>query len=173
MDALSQGAAYNIGVDHHAVLGVLAYTQPDGSVRLLPSDQGMLDAFRAVSPALLPPRMKVMLSGHAHLWEQLAYSSGHPSQFIDGFSGSDTDLVPLPPTIAQGTPLPTGAVVKSFSSWVGDFGFMTFERSGPASWDVTVWDRNGSVRNRCTVEGADSRCSVAQIASPLHRDTRQ
>ncbi|MES2015113.1 MAG: metallophosphoesterase [Pseudomonadota bacterium] len=173
MDVLSQQARYNIGVDHHAVLGLLAMREADGSIRLAPSDQGLLDAFSPLSPTLLPARMNMMLSGHAHLWEQLSYRSGHASQFIAGFSGTASDLVPLPASMTPGTLLPTGAVVDSFSSWVGDFGYMTFERSGPASWRVQVLDRRGALRNRCTVNGSHSACITTNVTAPLQPDTTQ
>jgi hypothetical protein len=173
IDTLSQGAAFNIGVNHHAVLGVLAYRGADGDTTLSPGDQGLLDAFGAVSPALLPERMNVMLSGHAHLWEQLSFLSPHPSQFIAGFSGTASDLVALPADISPGTAVQPGALIARFSSWVGDFGFMTFERSGAAAWDVKVWDRRAQLRNSCTVEGRHSRCALAHVAQRLQGDTTQ
>jgi hypothetical protein len=163
MDALAQGAAHNIGVNHHAVLGVLAYAGADGQVTLSTGDRGLLDAFGAVSPGLLPPRMDVMLSGHAHLWEQVSFQSRHPSQFIAGFSGTASDLVTLPADIVPGTAVQPGAPIARFSSWVGDFGFMTFERTGPAAWDVKVWDRRGQLRNSCSVSGRQSRCALTQV----------
>lgn len=163
MDALARGAAHNIGVNHHPVLGVLAYAGADGKVTLSTGDRGLLDAFGAVSPALLPPGMDVMLSGHAHLWQQVSFQSAHPSQFIAGFSGTASDLVALPSDIVPGTAVQPGALIAHFSSWVGDFGFMTFERSGAANWDVKVWDRRGQLRNTCSVAGRQSRCALAQV----------
>jgi hypothetical protein len=173
MEALSQGAAYNIGVGHHPVLGVLAYRGAGGAITLQPGDQGLLDAFGAVSPALLPARMDAMLSGHAHLWEQVSFSTPHPSQFIAGFSGTASDLVPLPASIADGKPVQGGALVSHFSSWVGDFGFMSFERVGAAAWEVKVWDRRGQLRNDCTLEGKASRCRLGQVPGNLQSDTTQ
>ena len=173
IDALSQGAAYNIGVNHHAVLGVLAYRGDDGHVTLSPGDRGLLDAFSAVSPMLLPARMNVMLSGHAHLWEQVSFQSPHPSQFIAGFSGTASDLVALPADIAPGTAVQPGALIERFSSWVGDFGFMTFERTGAAGWDVKIWDKRAQLRNSCTLESRHSRCAQTQVAPRLHGDTTQ
>lgn len=163
MEALSQAAEYNIGVDHHAVLGVLARAGTDGAIRLVPSDQGLLDAFGAVSPALLPPRINAMLSGHAHLWQQVSFTTDHPSQFIAGLSGSATDPVPLPASIAPGTEVQPGAQIAHFSSWVGGFGFMTMERGDGFVWDVKVWDRNGRLRNSCSLDGKKSRCERSQV----------
>lgn len=163
IDALSQGAAFNIGVNHHPVLGVLAYAGADGKVTLTTGDRGLLDAFGAVSPALLPPRMNVMLSGHAHLWEQVSFQSPHPSQFIAGFSGTASDLVTLPADIKPGTAVQPGAPIGHFSSWVGEFGYMTLERAGAAAWDVKVWDRRGKLRNTCSIDGRQSRCALTRV----------
>ena len=30
-----------------------------------------------------------MLAGHVHLWQQVSFSSKHPSQFVAGFSGTE------------------------------------------------------------------------------------
>lgn len=163
IDALTQRAAYNIGVNHHALLGVLAYPDASGQVTLVTADRGLLDAFGAVSPTLAPPRMDLMLSGHAHLWEQISFQRRHPSQFIAGFSGTASDLVALPSDIVPGTAVQPGAPIAAFSSWVGDFGFMTFERSGPAAWEVGVWDRHGKLRNTCKVNGRQSRCALTRV----------
>jgi hypothetical protein len=158
-------------VNHHAVLGVIARRDDDGQVRLAPSDRGLLDAFGAVSPDLLPPGMHMMLSGHAHLWEQLSFQSAHPTQFIAGHAGTAPDLAPLPATLDAGTSIQPGTAIAHFSSWVGDFGFMTLERRAPARWDVKVWDRHGTLRNTCDVDGAKSRCAQAQVGTRLHGET--
>jgi hypothetical protein len=105
----------------------------------------------------------MLLSGHVHLWEQVSFASGHPTQFVSGFSGTAEDIVPLPASVAPSeTPAP-GAVVASMSSWIDGFGFMTMERTGGSAWLVKVWDRDGRVRNSCHVEGSKSSCEVAQV----------
>jgi hypothetical protein len=65
----------------------------------------------------------------------------------------------LPPDAA---PAP-GAIVEHFSSWVGGFGYMTLERSGSQSWNVTVRDADGAIKNTCRVEGRKSQCALAQV----------
>ncbi|WP_317204105.1 metallophosphoesterase [Janthinobacterium sp.] len=163
LEALSQGAAYNIGVNHQPILGFGALRDAAGAVSLYGGDAGLQQAFGALNPLLLPPRINVMLSGHTHLWQQVSFSSPHPSQFIAGFSGTAEDIVPLPAALPQGaTPAP-GAVVAHFSSWTDGFGFMTMERRGGADWDVTVWDRHGRARNTCRLSGSASLCAEAQV----------
>jgi hypothetical protein len=105
----------------------------------------------------------MLLSGHVHLWEQVSFSSNHPTQFVSGFSGTAEDIVPLPASVAPGVAPAAGAVVEHMSSWIDGFGFMTMERLGPDRWQVKVWDRDGRERNSCQVEGRRSVCAVAQV----------
>jgi hypothetical protein len=163
VDALSRQTPHNIGITHHPLLGMGADRKGDGPIVLLPGDAGLQQAFGSLNPQLLPAAIQTMLSGHVHLWEQVSFSSGHPSQLISGFSGTAEDIVPLPERLPAGaTPAP-GAVVDSFSSWVDGFGFMTMERRGAEQWEVLVHDLQGKVRNRCRLDGRRSSCEVAQV----------
>ena len=164
IEGLARGAAYNIGVDHHPLFAFGANQDAKtGKVTLFGGDKGLLDAFGDLDPAYLPASISMLLSGHVHLWEQLSFSSRHPTQLVSGFSGTAEDTVPLPAAIPPGSEPAPGAVVEHFSSWVDGFGFMTLERTGAASWEVGVWDRRGQRRNRCTVEGSKSRCDLPQV----------
>jgi hypothetical protein len=163
LDALSQQAPRNIGVVHHPLLGMGADRKNGGPIVLLPGDAGLQASFGSLNPQLLPAAVQTVLSGHVHLWEQVSFSSGHPSQFIAGFSGTAEDTVPLPERLPPGaTPAP-GAVVDSFSSWVDGFGFMTMERRGPEQWHVLVHDLQGKVRNSCRIDGRRSSCIMPQV----------
>lgn len=106
---------------------------------------------------------RLLLSGHIHLWEQVSYASGHPTQFISGFAGTLEDIVPLPERPPANLAPAPGAIVASMSSWIDGFGFMTMERTGTATWTVQVHDRAGAVRNTCSVWGKQSTCTVAQV----------
>jgi hypothetical protein len=104
-----------------------------------------------------------LLSGHVHVWQEVSFSSPHPTQFVAGFSGTMEDVVPLPEQLPPGaTPAP-GAVVEHHSSWVNGFGFMTMERKGPKHWEVKVWDVTGRQVNVCTVDGSHSDCELVQV----------
>lgn len=163
LDALSQQATWNIGLMHHPILGVGADIKPNGEYDWHKGDLGLQQSFGSINPRLLPDKVQAMLSGHVHLWEQLSFSSGHPSQFIAGFSGSAEDTIPLPAVLPpEAMPAP-GAVVEHFSSWIDGFGFMGLERAGPGNWDVTVFDRDGRIKNRCKITGKRSVCDVAQV----------
>lgn len=163
LDALARRAGHNIGVGHHPLLGIGADRKPDGGVLLLKGDAGLIQSFGSLNPLLLPATMDVLLSGHVHLWQQVSYSSAHPSQFISGFSGTAEDTVPLPWPLPPGLAPAPGAVIEQFSSWVDGYGFMTMERRGPARWEVQVRDRHGLVRNTCQVDGRHSLCARARV----------
>ena len=161
LDKLSQQAAYNIAANHHPILGFAAKQDKQGNVKLLPGNQGMQSVFGSINPLIMPPRVNALLSGHVHVWQEVSFSSPHPTQFVAGFSGTMEDLVPLPEQLPPGaTPAP-GAVVEHHSSWVNGFGFMTMERKGLKQWEVKVWDTAGRQVNVCNVDGSHSSCELA------------
>jgi len=168
MDHLSQNAAYNIGVNHHPILGFAAKKDKQGNVKLLSGNEGLQSVLSKINPLMLPPRVNAMLSGHVHLWQEVSFSSPHPTQFVAGFSGTEEDTVPMPATLPVGATPAVGAVVDHFSSWINGFGFMTIERINTASitsnqWLVKVWDRNGKQVNTCHIEGKNSVCDIGQV----------
>jgi hypothetical protein len=162
--ALARNAGYNIAVDHHPLFAFGAkQDKATRAITLFGGDDGLLQSFGAQDPGFLPPSISMLLSGHVHLWEQVSFSSNHPTQFVSGFSGTAEDIVPLPARVAPGeTPAP-GAVVEHMSSWIDGFGFMTMERRGADRWEVKVWDREGRERNSCQVQGRRSVCALAQV----------
>jgi hypothetical protein len=162
--ALARNATYNIAADHHPLYAIGALKNAKtGAVTLFGGDKGLVQAFGDVEPRLLPASVAMLLSGHVHLWEQISFSSDHPTQFVSGFSGTAEDIVPLPDTVPPTeTPAP-GAVVAHMSHWIDGFGFMTMERTGPQDWTVRIWDRDGRERNTCAVKGSKSSCELAHV----------
>ncbi|MFA9216496.1 MAG: metallophosphoesterase, partial [Sphingomonadaceae bacterium] len=94
--ALAARAPHNLGVTHHPLLGLGADRDKQGNTVILKGDLGLQQSWGSLNPQLVPPTIQTMLSGHVHLWQQLSFSSDHPSQFISGFSGTAEDIVPLP-----------------------------------------------------------------------------
>jgi hypothetical protein len=167
MDGLARLAPYNIMVDHHPVLGVVAHIDKDtGKPKIEGGNGGLQSVFSGQDPWLFAPGIKMLLSGHVHVWSQLSFSSPHPTQFIAGFSGTQEDIVPLPRTLPDSVYVAPGATVDRFSSWVDGFGFMTMVRTGPESWDIEVHDVNGKVVNRCKAQGRQSSCDLPQVVAP-------
>jgi len=164
IEALAKRAPHTIAVDHHPLYGFGASEdRKTGAITLFGGDAGLIQTFGAIQPRLLPATVDVLLSGHVHLWEQVSFSSDHPTQFVSGFAGTAEDIVPLPASVPPGTTPAPAAIVEAMSSWIDGFGFMTMERRGADRWDVVVHDRHGRERNTCTVEGRRSRCALPQV----------
>ncbi len=163
--ALAARAPHNILVDHHPILGFSAKQSKSGEVTLMPGNGGLQSVFGAFSPTFAPPHVDLLLSGHIHLWEMVSFSSAHPAQFIAGFSGTQEDIVPLPPTPPPGATPARGAVVQAMSSWIDGFGFMTLERAGPDRWHAQVRDVDGQVVNTCEITGSKAVCAKPVVAS--------
>ena len=154
---LVKQASYNMVANHQPILGLS--TSEDG--RVFPGNQGIQSVFGALDPKFLPAGVNLLLSGHVHAWQQVSFSSPHPTQFIAGFSGTMEDTTPLPDPIDVAPA--SGAVVEHLSSWFGGFGYMTLERKGAANWEARVWDVNGKLRNTCAIDGSHSVCDQAHI----------
>ncbi|MDF0491377.1 metallophosphoesterase family protein [Sphingomonas sp. H39-1-10] len=165
LDRLVGQASYNIVAGHKPILAISGGEKPgtlDGGTG------GIQSVFQTLNPLLLPAGVDVLLSGHVHVWEQLSFSSPHPTQFITGFSGTQEDRVPLPAKPPANVAPGPGAIVDAFSSWVDGFGYMTMERKGPTSWKVKVWSVDSKVVNRCQIEGRRSSCRYAQVDTAIH-----
>lgn len=162
LDKLSRQADYTIAANHHPILGFAAKKDKLGEVTLLPGNQGIQSIFASINPLIMPPRVNALLSGHVHLWEEVSFSSPHPTQFVAGFSGTMEEVVPLPEQLAPGATPAVGAIVDHFSSWINGFGFMTMERKSSKQWEVKVWDATGRQVKACSVDGSHSACELAQ-----------
>ena len=162
IDELSRNATFTFLATHKPILGLSA-SGKGGEVHLRPGNATIQAVFATLNPNLLPAKVDTLLAGHYHIWQQVDFSTDHPSQFIAGFSGTQEDIVPLPETLPPGTTPAPGAKPNHFSSWVDGFGFMTLERRDATHWDVKVWNLAGQVVNTCEIAGRHSVCSVAQV----------
>ncbi len=163
LDLLTHKASYNIVANHQPILGFTAKKDKNGNISVLPGNQGLQSIFTAINPLILPPRVNALLSGHVHLWQEVSFSSPHPTQFITGFSGTMEDVIPLPRELPKDASPAPGAIVEHFSSWVNGFGFMTLERTGATQWDVKVWDAQGNQVNACKIVGETSSCDISNV----------
>jgi hypothetical protein len=159
---LARDARFTFLALHKPILG-FAGEMHDGAPVLKPVTPGIQSVFAETTRSIAPKGVDVILSGHIHLWQQLSFSSDHPSQFIAGFSGTQEDIVPLPAKLDAGATPAAGAKVEAFSSWVAGFGYMTLERRAVDRWDVKVWDVEGRVVNRCSITGRHSKCEKDQV----------
>ena len=157
LDAFSRKARFTFMATHKPILG-FGGTTKEGPVTLTPGARAIQSAFLARNPNLLPDGVDVLLAGHIHLWEQVSFSSPHPSQFITGFSGTLEDVPTLPATLPPGARPAPGAIPDQYSVWTGGFGYMTLERQAPDHWRAVVWNADGQPVRRCEIVGRHSKC---------------
>ena len=161
--ALTRNVPHTILTNHHPVLGVAAGMGKDGVVHVGPNNLSLREILAKADPKLYPAGVDLLLSGHVHVWEQLSFGGAYPSQIVAGFSGTQEDIVPLPEKFPANSDPVEGAAPDMFSSWVDGFGFMTMERTGPASWRAQIRDRTGKIVDRCTIKGRISKCAIPQV----------
>jgi hypothetical protein len=161
-EALAARAPYSIMVQHHPLLGPAA-GMAKGQMQLYPGNVGLQSVWGPLKPNMTPPNVKMLLSGHVHLWEALSFSTDHPAQFVAGFAGTEEEMVPVPPVLPADYEVAPGAKAQDYASWVVGFGFMTLYRNGPDKWDVEVHDVDGKVINLCKVTGSKSVCDVGRV----------
>ena len=157
MAALAKRARFNIVANHKPLLGFAAEGEGE-NVKLRPGNVGAQSVFQSQNPNLFPDTVQMLLAGHIHIWEQVSFSSPHPTQFITGFSGTLEDVPPIPAVLPAGASPAPGAVPDHFSVWNGGFGYMTLERRSTDRWSATVWDVNGTAVRHCEIFGRTSSC---------------
>lgn len=154
---LASQAKYNFAVSHHPLFG-LYVGQKEGKEFIGPGSQALLSVFSTRSPRLAAQQVQAWLAGHIHTWQQIGFSSDHPSSFIVGNSGSSLDPAGLPEVLPPGTSPAPGAVVATHATDTQHFGFMTMERDGPGHWQIKLWDTTGKLLKSCELEGRSSYC---------------
>jgi hypothetical protein len=160
--ALAARAPYTIMVQHHPILAPAAGLS-GGKIALYPGNVGLQSVWGPLKANMTPPNVKMLLSGHVHLWEALSFSSDHPVQFVAGFGGTQEEMVPVPETLPAGYQVAPGAVADAYSSFIVGFGFMTMTRNGPTGWDVEVHGVDGRVLNICKVQGSKTVCDLGRV----------
>jgi hypothetical protein len=101
---------------------------------------------QAASDNRLPTDVQLVLSGHVHTWEALAFADGRPSQVVVGNAGTTLD----PPLAAALTGLDVGGTTIAGGSMRHAWGFMTFERTA-TGWLATARDVDGAGVVTCTL----------------------
>ncbi len=100
----------------------------------------------AAGKTLLPPNVRLMLSGHIHSFEAINYDGKLPPQIVAGNGGDNLDVTPrdLKGAIFQGH---SGVRVKDGLS-VGGFGFLMLTRK-QSDWTIDLYDAQGNRKGRC------------------------
>lgn len=106
-----------------------------------------------------PEGIQMIVSGHMHVFEFLAFTAGHPHQLVAGNGGTNLETAPIPQKIAWQTVF--GAPVRNGETR-HDFGHTELHRvkKGPAKgWTLDLMDLDGSKALSCTVpDKGDANC---------------
>jgi hypothetical protein len=115
-------------------------------------------SYQAATGGAIPGYYALVLSGHIHLAEAIAFepSSDRPLQIISGNSGTALDHIPTASPTAVQLGDPTVADAETLSS----FGFLTLEPDGDA-WIATQRDANGTPLIGCLLELPEMACGPA------------
>ena len=120
--------------------------------------------FAADRQELVADKFGLILSGHIHLAETLAFdeSSERPPQIISGNSGTALDIVPSASPTASELGDPDVESAETLSS----FGFLTLEPTGE-SWTATQRDASGNALQTCALKLPEITCeSVSRARKP-------
>lgn len=111
--------------------------------------------FAADRQELVGDRFALILSGHIHLAETLAFDdeSKRPPQIISGNSGTALDIVPSASPTARELGDPDVDEAETLSS----FGFLTLEPAGE-TWIATQRNASGEALQTCVLELPEIAC---------------
>ncbi|MGH2616475.1 MAG: metallophosphoesterase family protein [Thermomicrobiales bacterium] len=138
-------------VTHRPVHGILESSRGEFEVENA--------SYQAATGGTIPGDYALVLSGHIHLAESIAFepSSDRPLQLISGNSGTALDDIPTASPSAGQLGDPTVAEAETLSA----FGFMTLEPDG-ANWIATRRDATGTPLQACVLDLPEMACSPAQ-----------
>ena len=113
-------------------------------------------AFEASTGGTLKGDYALVLSGHIHLAESIAFVEGsdRPPQLISGNAGTALDDIPTASPSAGQLGDPSVADAETLSA----FGFLTFERDG-SNWIAVQRDQRGEPLVGCVLELPEIRCA--------------
>lgn len=102
----------------------------------------------------LPPTIDSVFAGHLHLFEELHFADGRPSQIVVGNGGTSLSL------IAAKTPVGLKFAGTSVSEGlsVSDFGYFTLEDRDGKAWEGTVYDSEGLPMLSCPEKDHSIHC---------------
>lgn len=101
----------------------------------------------------LPDSVTLLLAGHVHLFEALAFGDRRPPMMIVGNSGTELDAEITQPVAG----LPIDGVTVTSATIIRAFGYTTIESSAGA-WRATIHDVDGRVVTECTLRGRAMTC---------------
>jgi hypothetical protein len=109
---------------------------------------------QAASGNELPTGVALVISGHIHLFESLAFAGARPAQLVVGNGGTALDPNVQTPLIG----LQIAGATVSDGTVIDEFGYMTIERTGDA-WVGTLRDVDGMPLLTCALLAGAVECA--------------
>jgi predicted phosphodiesterase len=100
---------------------------------------------RAIGPEL-PAAVRMIVSGHIHIFEALNFAGGRPPQLVVGTGGDN--LEDIPPQQSEGVDINRAKVTRGLI--FTRFGYMVWDRDG-RNWKGTFFDDDGRPLTDCTL----------------------
>lgn len=138
-------------VTHRPVHGILEGSRGEFEVETA--------SYQAAAGGTLPGDYALVLSGHIHLAESIAFdeASGRPPQLISGNAGTALDDIPTAsPTAGQ-----LGDATVADAQTLSSFGFLTLEPDGD-NWIATQRDATGAPLLGCLLDLPEMVCGEAE-----------
>jgi hypothetical protein len=101
----------------------------------------------------LPATIRMIISGHIHIFEALSFGNSQPPQLVVGTGGDN--LESIPPQQSMGVKI-NGANVEH-ALIVPRFGYMVWDKEGPV-WSGGFFDDDGQLLAHCALMRRDLTC---------------
>lgn len=137
--------AYTWLATHRPVWGVVGFNGQIGTGNA---------TLQAAMRGRLPASLSLLLAGHIHLFEGLAFEPRRPPMLLVGNGGTALDQPVAQPLVGMTIDGATVTTGKTF----GSFGYATLEPAG-SGWRARVYDVNGAVVTECTVGSGTMTCT--------------
>lgn len=141
-------------ITHRPIWGVKTEKNKLTDKRQLVLLNETLEKALAASGGTLPRGIELVLSGHIHLWEAIAFEDKRSPQFVLGSGG--TELSHALKTELAG--LQVAGTKVSFARSEHVWGFTRFTPAEPEGWSARLFDQNGRPRVGCTVADRKVAC---------------
>jgi hypothetical protein len=125
---------------------------------LLPDSSGgnvtlLNPTLQAASGNSIPPEVRLVVTGHIHLAEVLAFAGERPRQIVAGISGT----LPLPQITAPLVGMDVAGERLATATTLARHGFFTFV-PGSQGWAATIRDVDGKAIAHCQLLGRSAAC---------------
>jgi hypothetical protein len=103
--------------------------------------------------SIMPPGVRMTVSGHIHFFQALDFGGSRPSQLVVGTGGDNLAMAPLLSVV--GSDINGRKVVNSVT--YSGFAYMVWDRTGDL-WIGTLFDVDGKALNHCRLLDRSLSC---------------